>query len=96
MSEAEQGEQSASDLPLDELSKAQPLQRFRGPLEANDQQTAEFWRQASAAAHAAATIELSDYAERMSAQTGIGKDPSEMCPGFPSPPKKQPNPPRQA
>lgn len=96
MSEAEQGEQPASDLPLDELSKAKRLQRFRGPLEANDRQTAEFWRRASAAAHAVATIELSDYAERMAAQTGIGKDPSEMFPGFPSPLTKQSNSDHQA
>ncbi len=96
MSEAEQGEQPADDLPLDEPSKARRLQRFRGPLEANDRQTAEFWRTAPAAAHAVATIELSEYAERMAAQTGIGKDPSEMFPGFPSPLTKQPNPAWQA
>lgn len=77
------------DQPEDD-TKAELLRRFRGPVAENDRETVKFWRQASPAAHAAAMIALSRYAERMSRQTGYGKDPSEMFPGFPPPRDERP------
>lgn len=62
------------------------LARFLGPVEDRDAESIEFWRDASAEAHAQAMIELSRYAERMAAQTGLGKDPAERFPGIPEPP----------
>lgn len=59
------------------------LQRFRGPVEQHDAQVIERWRDAPASAHACAMIDLARYAEQMVAQTGFGKDPKEMFPGFP-------------
>lgn len=62
--------------------KRSRLERFRGAVAASDAQTAEHWRQASSGARARAMIELSEYAEMIARQTGIGKDPDEMFPGF--------------
>jgi excisionase family DNA binding protein len=59
------------------------LTRFLGPVEDRDVEVIERWREASAEAHAQAMIELSRYAERTAAQTGLGKDPAERFPGIP-------------
>jgi hypothetical protein len=59
------------------------LATFLGPVADRDAEVIERWRDASPAAHARAMIELSRYAERMAAQTGIGKDPDELFPGIP-------------
>lgn len=61
------------------------LATFLGPVADRDAEVIERWRNASPAAHARAMIELSDYAERMAAQTGLGKDPAERFPGIPTP-----------
>lgn len=61
---------------------AAELATFLGPVADRDAEVIERWRNASAAAHARAMIELSDYAERMVAQTGLGKDPAERFPGI--------------
>lgn len=63
--------------------KAELLRRFLGPIEESDAEMADFWRQRSPAEHAASGAQLSDMAARMSVQTGLGKDPTEMFPGFP-------------
>jgi len=65
---------------LEAVSELQ--QRFVGSRDAHDAETIEFWRDAPAAAHAKAMIELASYAEKMAAQTGLGKDPNESFPGF--------------
>jgi hypothetical protein len=62
--------------------RAERLARFLGPLRDRDREVVAHWRTASPAAHAAAMIELSRYAERTARQTGIGKDPAERFPGF--------------
>ena len=64
-------------------AKAERLRRFLGPVAMRDAETVERWRGASAAEHATAMIELSEFAAQMVQQTGHGKDPSEMFPGFP-------------
>ena len=64
--------------------KAERLRRFRGPVIARDAETVAYWRDASATEHARAMIELSEFAAIMVRQTGYGKDPGEMFPGFPS------------
>lgn len=66
------------------------LSTFLGPVADRDAEVIERWRNASPDAHARAMIELSRYAERMAAQTGLGKDPDERFPGIPrlSPPQK--------
>ena len=66
-------------------SDAAELAAFLGPVADRDAEVVERWRNASAADHARAMIELSGYAERMAAQTGLGKDPAERFPGFPKP-----------
>ncbi len=66
-------------------TKAQRLAAFVGPLGVYDNETVSFWRKASSAEHASAMCQLSVYAEQMASQTGLGKDPSEMFPGFPTP-----------
>lgn len=53
---------------------------FRGSVEANDDQTVEFWRRASPADHARAMSELSIYAENMVRITGLNKPPDEDFP----------------
>lgn len=68
---------------------ATELASFLGPVADRDAEVIERWRDASPAAHARAMIELSDYAERMAAQTGLGKDPAERFPGIPEPPPRQ-------
>ncbi len=65
--------------------KAALLERFLGPVAERDREAVERWRSASAAEHAEAMIELAHFAEMMVAQTGHGKDPGEMFPGFPRP-----------
>lgn len=65
--------------------EATELTKFLGPVEDRDAEVIERWRDASAEAHAEAMIELSRYAERMAAQTGLGKDPAERFPGIPEP-----------
>jgi len=60
------------------------LAAFLGPVAARDAEVIERWRGASPEAHAQAMIELSRYAERLAAQTGIGKDPDERFPGIPT------------
>ena len=77
-------------LPTDPASKAERLRRFVGPMAESDRQTVAFWRAQSPAAHAAAMIELAGYAERMAAQTGFGKNPDEMFPGFAPMPSRPP------
>ncbi len=64
---------------------AAELTTFLGPVADRDAEVIERWREASAEDHAQAMIELSRYAERMVAQTGIGKDPGERFPGIPEP-----------
>lgn len=59
------------------------LTAFLGPIADRDAEVIERWREASPAAHARAMIELSAYAGRMVAQTGLGKDPNERFPGIP-------------
>jgi|GEM_PF-3061582 len=68
---------------------ATELATFLGPVAARDAEVIERWRDASPAAHARAMIELSDYAERMAVQTGLGKDPTERFPGIPKLPREQ-------
>lgn len=70
---------------------ATELSAFLGPVEDRDAEVIERWRESSAEAHAQAMIELSRYAERMAAQTGFDKDPTEHFPGIPegaSPPPR--------
>jgi hypothetical protein len=70
----------------DELTsqeKANLVERICGPVAERDREIVEHWRSASPAEHAKAMIELAHYAEMMVAQTGFGKDPDEMFPGFP-------------
>lgn len=61
------------------------LTTFLGPVADRDAEVIERWREASAQDHAQAMIELSRYAERMAAQTGLGKDATERFPGIPEP-----------
>jgi hypothetical protein len=68
---------------------ATELAAFLGPVADRDAEVIERWRNASPAAHARAMIELSGYAERMAAQTGLGKDPGERFPGIPEPSRGQ-------
>lgn len=68
---------------------ATELTTFLGPVEDRDAEVIERWREASAEDHAQAMIELSRYAERMAAQTGLGKDPVERFPGIPEPPSPE-------
>lgn len=65
------------------------LTTFLGPVQDRDAEVIERWREASPEAHARAMIELSGYAERMAAQTGLGKDPTERFPGIPKLPPRQ-------
>lgn len=65
--------------------KSRALSALVGPVAARDAETVEHWRSAPPSVHAAAMIELSEYAERMAAPTGLGKDPDEMFPGVPKP-----------
>jgi hypothetical protein len=65
--------------------RAERLRRFRGPLEQNDAETIDDWRQASPAAHAEAMIQLARMAEMIVVTTGFAKDPNEIFPGFPPP-----------
>lgn len=65
------------------------LAAFLGSVADRDAEVIERWREASAEDHAQAMIELSRYAERMAAQTGLGKDPAERFPGIPEPPEQQ-------
>jgi ferric-dicitrate binding protein FerR (iron transport regulator) len=67
-------------------SDSAELTTFLGPVAERDAEVIERWRAASAEEHAQAMIELSRYAERMAAQTGLGKDPAERFPGIPEPP----------
>jgi len=70
--------------PLDaEASKRERLMRFVGPLEAADTETIDHWRHATPEQHAKAMSELSDYAQQMAQQTGLGKTDSDVFPGFP-------------
>jgi hypothetical protein len=62
---------------------ATELSTFLGPVADRDAEIIERWRDASPQEHARAMIELSDYAERMAAQTGLGKDPTERFPDIP-------------
>ena len=64
---------------------AAELTTFLGSVADRDAEVIERWHEASAEDHAQAMIELSRYAERMVAQTGIGKDPGERFPGIPEP-----------
>ena len=64
-------------------AKSERLRRFRQAVERQDRETVEFWSNAPASAHAAAMIELCEYAEQMAARTGLGKREAEMFPGFP-------------
>lgn len=64
--------------------KSQALRDFVGPVAAREAETVQHWRSAPASSHATAMIELSEYAEQMAAQTGLGKDPHEMFPGLPA------------
>ena len=59
------------------------LARFLGPVETRDAEVVEHWRQASAADHARAMIDLADTAEQIVASTGFGKPYDEQFPGFP-------------
>lgn len=63
-----------------ELQRAERLRRLRGQPERHDGGSRDYWRDASPAEHARATIELSRYAERMAAQTGFFKDKDEPLP----------------
>jgi len=57
--------------------------RFVGPLAAADAETIDHWRHATPEQHAKAMSELSDYAQQMAQQTGLGKTDSDVFPGFP-------------
>lgn len=67
---------------------AAELTAFLGPVADRDAEVIERWRGASSEAHAQAMIELSRYAERMVAHTGLGKDPDERFPGIPKLPPR--------
>jgi len=69
-------------MPMDPESKARRLERFVGAVAADDAEMVTFWRQRSAAEHAAAGAQVSDAAAQMAVQTGMGKDPTEMFPGL--------------
>lgn len=65
-----------------EREKAARLARFRGQLEADDRRTVEYWKRASAAEHAAAMAELSNYAVTMARQTGHVRRADEPMPNL--------------
>ena len=79
-------ELAATESALDQETerRAERLARFRGPLVHEDQDSAEFWRGQSAEAHAKAMVDLSNYATRMAAQTGLGRDATEPLPALPA------------
>lgn len=53
-------------------------------LAPTDAQTAERWRASSSAEHAEAMILLAEYAERVAAATGFGREVETKNPGFPA------------
>lgn len=68
----------------EQAPKAERLRRFTASVSEDDEQTIAYWRAASPVAHAHAMIELAEYATQMARQTGLGKDPGDLFPGFPS------------
>lgn len=79
-------EQNPVNPKLNELTiedKRQRLDRFTAGIDNNDREMTDYWRNAAPEIHASAMAQLSDYASRLSQETGLGKDPNEMFPGFP-------------
>lgn len=75
--------QQTRELPAAEASKQERLARFVGSVAAADAETVDHWRDATPEQHARAMSELSDYAQQMVQQTGLGKTDANMLPGFP-------------
>lgn len=75
--------QQTRELLAGEESKQERLARFVGPVAAADAETIEYWRDATPEQHARAMSDLSDYAQQMAQQTGLGKTDANMLPGFP-------------
>lgn len=63
-----------------ERERAERVRRLRGRLDGDADGSIEYWSNATPAEHARAMIELSRYAEKMSAQTGFRRDPYEKLP----------------
>lgn len=78
------GSNSFKRIPSSPGAKRQRLESFVGGMVHEDAEMVEAWRDRSPAEHAAAGAQLSDLAAQMSQQTGFGKDPDEMFPGFSS------------
>lgn len=68
--------------PTEAEVKAERLRAFLGSVEEDDAELVAYWRSASSAEHAAAMIDLANYAERMAEQTGLHKDTDEMFPNL--------------